>query len=365
MTKRRITITELAEELNTTPSTVSRALRGHTSISKSMIERVKKLAAKRKYTINRMASNLRSGTSKTIGVVVPQVNRDFFSNCIAGIEKLAAIEKYSIIICQTHEKIEEEKKAINALIESNVAGILISTVSDSDDKEYFKEVNRLQIPLIFFDRSTENSSQNKVVVNDEMGGYKGVSHLIEQGYKRIAHFAGPQNLKIYRERKMGYIKALKDYNIEVDKDLIVEGILKKDEGYAAMSKMMELPSPPDALFASSDYSALGGLIYIKEKKIKIPQEMGVVGFSNEMFTNIISPKMTSIDQHSKRIGNYAICACLEAINEKENIKTYKNIVIDPTLIIRESSLKIESKTINDINLNMTKKDIDTALSSKN
>ncbi len=345
MPKRRVTITELAEELNTTASTVSRALRGHASISKGMIERVKELAHKRKYTVNRMASNLRSGTSKTIGVVVPKVNRDFFANCIAGIEKIASLEKYSIIICQTHDQENEERKSIYTLIESNVAGILVSTVAESDQHDHYDEVRRLGIPLIFFDRATENTEQNKVVVDDYSGAYQGVSHLIDQGYRRISHFAGPLHIKIYRERKLGYIQALKDNNITIDEELIHDDILKKDQGYKAMTALMNLSSPPDALFASSDYSALGGLIRIKELGISIPSEMGIVGFSNEMFTDIISPKMTTIDQHSKRIGNYAVKACLEAINEKENIKTFKNIVIRPTLIVRESSLRLANSQI--------------------
>ena len=339
MSKRRVTIVELAEELNTTPSTVSRALRGHKGISKKMTARVKELAQKRNYTVNIMAANLRNGTSRILGVVVPRINRDFFSNCISGIEEIASLAGYSIIICQTHDKPEEEKKSVFTLIGSNVAGILISTGSTTDDLDYFNETKRLGIPLIFFDRATKNDSQNKVVVNDKLGAYKGVSHLIEQGYKRIAHFAGAQHIKLYQERKAGYLAALRDHSIPIDESLILEGVLKKDEGYEAISTLMNLPNPPDALFSSSDYSALGAIIRLKEMGIKIPQEMGIVGFSNEMFTNIISPKMTSIDQHSKKIGNCAVKACLEAIGEKSQKCEYKNVVIEPTLIIRESSLK--------------------------
>ncbi|HFC00241.1 MAG TPA: LacI family transcriptional regulator [Phaeodactylibacter sp.] len=339
MSKRRITIVELAEELNTTPSTVSRALRGHKGISKGMKERVKELAEKRNYTVNRMAANLRNGTSKILGVVVPRINRDFFSNCISGIEEIASLAGYSIIICQTHDKSEEEKKSVFTLIGSNAAGILISTGSTTDDLDYFNETRRLGIPLIFFDRATKNTAQHKVVVNDELGAYKGVTHLIEQGYQRIAHFAGAQHIKLYQERKKGYLDALRDHDIPVDESLILEGVLKKDEGYEAMTTLMNLPNPPDALFSSSDYSALGGIIKLKEMGIKIPEEMGIVGFSNEMFTSIISPKMTSIDQHSKEIGNCAVKACLEAIDENTQPHAYKNVVIEPTLIVRESSLR--------------------------
>ena len=339
MPKNRVTITELAKELNTTPATVSRALNGNMSISQSMRERVLELAQKRKYTVNRMASSLASGNSKTIGVIVPRVNRDFFSNCISGIEEIASKAGYSILISQTHDDIEKEQKCINTFIESNIAGIIISTGSKTDNLDYFKEINRLNIPLIFFDRATKNPKQNKVILDDKLGAYQGTIHLIEQGYQRIAHFAGPQDIQIYRRRLKGYKQALKDNNIPLDKDLIIEVKRVKDEGYNVMGKLMKMPNPPDALLCASAYSALGAIIKLKELKIDIPKDMGVVGFSNELFTSIISPTMTIIDQFSKKMGRAAATACIETINEKGKTDSYKKIVIKPNLIIRESSMR--------------------------
>ncbi|MEE9438360.1 MAG: LacI family DNA-binding transcriptional regulator, partial [Saprospiraceae bacterium] len=301
MAKRRITITELAIELNTTASTVSRALNGHNSISKVMKDRVIELAKKRNYTINRMASNLRTGKSKILGVVVARVNRDFFGNCIAGIEEVARAAGYSTIICQTRDILAEERKCIFTLIESNVDGILISTSAKTDDLDYFNEVQRLGVPIIFFDRDTKNPNQNKVIVDDKFGAYNGVCHLIDQGYKRIAHLAGPLHSKLYKERKKGYIKALKENSIKIDESLIIEGPMTKDFGYETMCSFMKIPNPPDALFSASDYSALGGLIYLKEIDVKVPDDFGIVGFSNEMFTSIVTPPLTTIDQHSKKI----------------------------------------------------------------
>ncbi len=344
MAIKRITITELAKELNTTPSTVSRALRGHECISREMRDKVNDLAIKRNYTVNRLASSLRSGSSKTLGIIVPRVNRDFFSNCISGIEEVAAKAGYTSIICQTHDEQEKEEKSVLSLIESNVAGILISTWSDSSQSPAFIEANRLGIPVIFFDRATKDINQNKVVVDDNLGAYEGVKHLIEQGYKRIVHFAGPQHIKIYNDRKEGYLKALREFNIPIDKNLIVENPLSKDIGYDAILPFLKGPKKADALFSASDYAALGAIIRIKEMGISIPDEMGIVGFSNEMFTSIIDPPMTTIDQHSKRIGNYAVQACLEAIKEENPV--FKNIVLSPTLIIRESSLKKPLRIIN-------------------
>ena len=337
MANKRITITELANELKTTPSTVSRALRGHDCISQEMREKVQDLAIKRNYTVNRLASSLRSGSSKTLGVIIPRINRDFFSNCIAGIERLASDAGYTTIICQTHDLVEEEEKSVLSLIESNVAGILISTFSDTTQSPAFNEAKRLGIPVIFFDRATKDSNQNKVVVDDKLGAFEGVTHLLDQGYRKIIHFAGPQHIKIYNDRKKGYFEALKEYGIPIDESLVVESILTKDMGYESILPFLESTDRPDALFSASDYAALGAVIRIKEMGISIPSEMGIVGFSNEMFTSIIEPTMTSIDQHSTRIGNYAVQTCLEAINEKDPV--YKNIVLSPTLIIRESSIR--------------------------
>ena len=337
MQNKRITITELAKELNTTPSTVSRALRGHECISLEMREKVKDLAVKRNYTVNRQASSLRSGSSMTLGVIVPRINRDFFGNCIAGIEDLATKAGYSTIIYQTHDLKEKEEKGMLSMIESNVAGILISTGFDPAKLAGYKEAKRLGIPVIFFDRATKENNQNKVVVDDKLGAYEGVKHLLEQGYKRIVHFAGPQHIKIYNDRKKGYLKALKKFNIPVDEKLIVEDSLNKEMGYEAILPFITGRKKADALFSASDYAALGAVIRIKEMGISIPDQMGIIGFSNEMFTSIIDPPMSTIDQHSKRIGGYAVQACLEAIKEDDPV--FKNIVLSPTLIIRESSLK--------------------------
>ena len=334
---KRITITELANELKTTPSTVSRALRGHDCISQEMRDKVQELAIKRNYTVNRSASSLRSGYSKTLGVIVPRVNRDFFAKCISGIETIASEAGYTTIICQTHDLPEEEGKSILSLIESNVAGIMMSPGSDVTQSPAFVEAKRLGIPVVFFDRAPKDNNQNKVVVDDVQGAYEGVSHLIEQGYKRIIHFAGPQHIKIYNDRKKGYLKALRENNIAIEEDLIVEDLLSKDMGYDAILPFLQMENRPDALFSSSDYAALGAVIRIKEMGISIPSEIGIVGFSNEMFTSIIEPAMTTIDQHSTKIGNYAVQTCLEVIKEENPV--YKNIVLSPTLVIRESSIR--------------------------
>lgn len=336
---KRVTIQDLAKELGTTPSTVSRALRGHEGISKPMKKKVLALAKKRNYQVNRAASNLRVGESKTIGVIVPHINRDFFSNVIAGIEAIAFKAGYSIIICQTNDQLEKEKKYLNTLISSNVAGILISIGLETKNYNHFKEIDRLGIPLVFFDRAFPKNGMHKILNDDEAGAYKGVSHLIDMGYKRIAHFAGRDNIKIYADRKKGYLAALKDNGFEIDEKLIISDCLLLEDGTKTIKKLLKLNLPPDAIFSASDHSALGALLHLKKKGYDIPKEFGVVGFSNESFTALVSPSLTTVDQHSREIGQHAAKVCLEEIKSTVNAIVPRTIVLAPSLIIRESSLR--------------------------
>ncbi len=338
--KKRVTIQDLAKELGTTPSTVSRALRNHSAISKSMKKRVIELAQKRNYHVNAMASGLRVGKSKTIGVIVPRINRDFFSNVIAGVEDVAFESGYTVVICQTHDRFEKEKQYINTLIGSGVGGILVSVSLETTTFEHFDEVNRLGIPLIFFDRVSTNTSINKIQNNDKVGAYKAVTHLIDNGYKRIAHFAGPEYLNVYKDRKAGYLDALKDHGLDIDKSLIIHHDLKLEDGRRDMKLLMNKKNPPDAIFSASDYSALGALLFLKENGYSIPKDVAVVGYSNENFTALTSPGLTSVDQHGSEIGQYAAKVFLEEINNKGS-KIPRTIILDPKLIIRKSSNRKE------------------------
>ncbi|HHH49860.1 MAG TPA: LacI family transcriptional regulator, partial [Saprospiraceae bacterium] len=199
-----------------------------------------------------------------------------------------------------------------------------------------KELKNLNIPLIFFDRAPNFDDTQQIINDDRAGAFKAVTHLIEMGYRRIAHFAGPSHLKLYKERKQGYLDALKKHQIKLDKKLIIEPCLKLEEGKAAIQQLMNMTKRPDALFSASDYSALGALLFLKEKAVHIPKEFGVVGYSNENFTALISPALTTVDQHAIELGRLSAKSCLDILNNNKNTKA-KSIVLDPQLIIRASS----------------------------
>ena len=337
--KKRVTIQDLARELQTTPSTISRALKNHPAISKSMKKRVVELAKERNYQVNALAAGLRIGKSKTIGVIVPRINRDFFANVIAGVENIASQNGYNVVICQTKDNVDKEKQHLNTLISSGVSGILVSIGLKTDTFEHFEEVNRLGIPLIFFDRVAEQSNINKIQNNDKAGAYKAVVHLIENGYKRIAHFAGPDYLNVYKDRKGGYLSALRDNGIEVEDELIIQSDLKVESGRESIKKLLNLPNPPDAVFSASDYSALGALLYLDEVGIDVPNQIGIVGYSNENFTSLVSPGLTSVDQHGLQIGEYATKVFFEEISKDNKTLIPRTIILDPDLIIRGSSVR--------------------------
>ncbi len=334
---KRVTIQHLADELNTTPSTVSRALRDHPSISVGMKKRVRDLAILRNYQVNSIAANLRSGQSKTIGVIVPRINRDFFSNVIAGIEEVANKQGYGVVICQTHDELQQEANCIEALLRTRVDCILISISLETKGFEHFKKVIDMNVPLVFFDRVQESSKTIRIVNNDEKGAFVAVNHLIEQGYKRIAHFTGPGYINIYRNRKEGYLKALKENDIPIDKNLIIENKLDYQAGYDGMRQVMKLSNPPDALFSSSDYAALGAINWLKDNNYKIPNDFGLVGYSNEKFTSHISPSLTTLDQHSLEMGKYAANVFFDRFKSEDRDFILNSLSINPKLIIRESS----------------------------
>jgi len=334
---KRVTISDLANELNTTTSTISRALRDHPSISVTMKKKVLELAKLRNYQVNSMAANLRSGKSMTIGVVVPHINRDFFANVISGIEEVAKKEGYSVVICQTKDRIEKEKKCIEAFLRTRVDGVLISVGLETDTFDHIEQIKKMGVPLIFFDRVQESSNSMSIVNDDVEGSFQGVSHLLDEGYKRIALFAGPDHINIYRNRKQGYLNALANRGIKVDKKLIVQNNLSYDAGIESIRELMKLSNPPDAVFSASDYGALGALNWLKVQGYNIPEDIGIVGYSNEKFTSYVSPSMTSIDQHSLEMGHYAAKTFFDLIKSDKKDIILNSLSINPKLIIRESS----------------------------
>ncbi|RNI28803.1 LacI family DNA-binding transcriptional regulator [Rufibacter latericius] len=341
----RTTIHDIAKELNTTAATVSRALNDHPSISSATKESVRRAAQKLNYQQNRAASSLRSGKTFVIGVIIPSAEISFFGSVIHGIEKVAKSRGYNVLLFQTNESYEDEAQGIRTLLQSNVDGIIASISKETTRYDHFLEVKKRKIPLILFDRAIDELDVPAVVIDDYKGAYLATEHLIQQGFQRIAHISGPQHIQIFHERLRGYVDALKAHHHKVDGDLIMYGKVSIDSGRICTEQLLNLPQRPDAIFAVEDFTALGALQAIKETPWNKPGQIGLVGFANEAFSAYITPGLTTVDQQTALMGQEAANIFMSLRQEEENPPEFpQKIVLDPVLIVRQSSLRRKSQS---------------------
>jgi len=336
--QKRTTIYDIAKRLNLAASSVSRALSNSDRVNSVTKALILKTAAEMNYQPNTMASNLRKGNNPTIGVVVPRINQNYFSNIIAGIEELTYNNGYNLVICQSNELHSREVDCINTLINQHVSCIMISVSAETGNYDHLKQVMERGISLIQFDRVVAELETFKVINNNEQASFEAVDHLINQGYRRIALLEGPQHLDIFRQRRQGYLAALERHGLPVIDELMCKNALTKELGGIATEKLLSLPSPPDAIFAStSDFSALGVLEAATERGIAVPGTLGICGYSNEPFTAITSPSITTIDQFSIRMGKTIAELYFGEIKVKDDRPLPQVVSITPELIIRKST----------------------------
>lgn len=336
--KKKTTIYNIAEKLNLTAATVSRALNNNPKISEKTRKLVQETAIQMNYEQNTLARALKSGKSFNVGVIVPRIDSNFFASVIRGIEEELFPKGYHVIICQTHDQHDVEELNIKSLINAQVDGILMSISNAKTDNEILNNLSQKKVPLIYFDRKKDIPGISSVTINDFYGAYEATKHLIEQGCQRIAHLSNDRSLEIFKNRYLGYKQALIDFNLEIDESLVIETHSKVAEGRKITKLLLELESPPDAIFSSSDFSALGAIQEIKAKGLRIPEDICVVGFSNEPFTRFMELSITSVDQSPLEMGKIAAQVFLEEV-EGYNMTIEKKVVLEPTLIIRESSSK--------------------------
>jgi LacI family transcriptional regulator len=342
MKKEKATIHDIARKLNITASTVSRALNNNPRISEETRKAVIKTAEKLNYQPNRLAAALRNGRSNIIGIIVPTADRTFFSSVVRGIEEIANGSRYHVMICQTYDNYQQEVECVEALLNARVDGIIASHGKETTDFTHYHKVKERGIPLILFDRSNDELEVSQVVIDDYLGSYKATEHLIEQGCKRIAHLTSTRKISIYKERLRGYKAALAANQIPYDDSLVIASNLQLEDGRAGMEQLLKLKQRPDAVFSASALGIMGALQIIKENKLRVPEDIALVGFSNEPFTSFTEPALSTVDQHSMRIGNAAAEIFLEEVNADQKNFIPQKVVLQPELIIRGSSLKKKS-----------------------
>lgn len=331
------TIIDIAKKLNISTSTVSRALNNHPDIRQETKDQVNKLAKKLHYSPNPIAQSLKNKKSNVIGVIVPEIEHDFFSSAISGIEEVAYHSGYVILVCQSNECYEREVVNTNALIHQRVAGLIVSISQNTKNGNHFKELIKRNIPLVFFDRVCSDVSANKVIIDDTKSAYNAVNYLIQTGRQKIAHFAGPKELKICEQRLKGYKDALKKANIPVINKLIRFGGLYESDGYNSMDALLKENIIPDSVFAVNDPVAIGAFQRIKEARLKIPEDIAIIGFSNNKITSLVNPTITTVNQPSFEMGKKAVEMLIEMINNEQGNNQKKTVVLEAKLIVRNST----------------------------
>jgi LacI family transcriptional regulator len=333
-----ITLKDLAQELQLSVSTISRALSGNHDIGPATIKRVQALAQQMGYQPNSAAVSLRKGKTNTLGVITPHLANNFFGQIVTGIEAAANKAGYRLLVCQSNDDAAREGQNIEMLLNAQVSGILLSQARTTQQLPYLAAVHQRKTPLVFFDRFLESYEGSAVMVDDYAGGYQATQHLVAQGYRRIAHLAGPSQLNNYKNRRRGYEEALRVHGLPVEESLILTSPVRIEDGLAGMQQLLALPQPPDAVFSASDFAALGCLQVLKERRMRVPEEIGIVGFSNELFGQYTEPALTSVDQHGEQMGQAAAQLLLQLIAGKVAGAT-QHVVLAPALLERASSLR--------------------------
>jgi len=332
------TLKEIAQKLKVSISTVSRALRNAPDVNLETRKAVIALSEELNYLPNKLAMSFREKQTHTIGIIVP--NLDYVqSTMVKGIDEVAMEAGFTIMVCQSNESFGREILNTKRLLNSLVDGFIISVSSETKIFDHFKKIQSRGLPIVVFDRVTPNLTAPSVRLDNEEAGFMATEHLIEQGYKRIAILAGPENLGISNHRMEGYLKALKKYNLKRNIDLIFHCDFNQDYAFFTTQQLLKMKKRPDAIFTISDRMAIGAMLAIKEKGLKMPYDIGLIGFNNEPVIGLVSPSISSVEQPSFEMGKMAAKLFIETMHNNQDMCHVERI-LNPKLFIRESTRRI-------------------------
>ena len=332
----RTSLKDLAAELGVSIATVSRALRSSPEIGKEMQQRVKDLAKKLNYRPNPFAQSLRKEAPKVIGVVVPNLVTHYYAAVLDGIEEEARRAGYSVISANSHEDFEDEKHAIDNFISLHVEGIVACLAQTTTDYSHFEEISEMGIPLVFFGRTCLTDRFSSVTANGDEAAQLATQHLIDTGSRRIAFIGGPNHLDMVRRRKHGYLEALRENHIEIDRDLVICGKIDYQFALQAVEQLLKQEDRPDAILAFNDIITFAAFTAIKNCGFRIPDDVALIGFTDDVHAAYVTPRMSAIADQSRLMGITACRLLLKSINGDPAV--YKEIV-PQQLVIRETSAK--------------------------
>lgn len=332
MNKPQITIKDIARALGVSPSTVSRALKDNPDISQDTRDAVRAYARDHHYQPNALALNLRTSRSNTIGVIVPQLVHHFFSCVLSGIESKAARAGYNILVAQSNEEYEREVKIIHSFQAARVCGVITSLAKDTTEYEHYQELLNNGIPIVFYDRICTGIHTERVVVDDYAGSFAAVEYMIQTGCKRIFFFSSPPHMEISKNRRNGYLDAMRKYRIPVD-DSMIWLCDTREQAIALTPDLLEGDNRPDGFFAINDETASGILYACKRAGLKIPEDVSICGFTDGAIAQNTDPKLTTVEQHGEEVGESAIDILISKLEGNDDRKV-PNRIVRTNLVVR-------------------------------
>ncbi len=337
--EKEVTIYDLANKLNISIATVSRALKDDPVVSKKTKKKIFDLAEKMGYRTNHFASNLRKQKTNTIGVIVHELNSNFITSVLAGIEKITTEAGYDLIIAHSSESSVKEAANAKNLFHKRVDGLIASLSFDTSDLDHFKPFEEKGVPVIFFDRVEQTGNHAAVIIDNYKCGYQATQHLIKQGCKKIVHVTSSLKRNVYSERFKGYKDALFDNGISFNENLVIINDLSEKAGIESAKQMLSLEPLPDGAFITNDFVAAVCMRTLKENNIKIPTDIAVVGFNNDAIGKLIEPALTTINYPGKDMGEIAARNLINHLQGSGNIHKINTVIVSSDLVIRRSSLK--------------------------
>jgi len=340
---KEITIYDLANKLNLSPATISRALKDHPAINKKTKKRIADMAEQMGYRSNTFASKLRKNKTNTIGVIIPRLNSHFVASVLGGMEKIANDAGYTIIVSQSMESAAKEIANTRTMFDNRVDGLLVSLAYDTGDFDHFDKFTKRGIPVIFFDRVYDDESTVRIVIDNYKNAYDITTHLIQQGCRRIMHITGNLKRNVYSERYRGYRKALKDAGIAFQKELLLTGELNETSGTEAAETILAMKKLPDAIFGANDICTASCMHKLIQSGLQVPGDIAMAGFNNDPISRIVEPNLTTVNYPAYQMGELAASTLINHLTGVADINNTHLIVLRSELIIRPSSLKIEKK----------------------
>lgn len=328
-------IKEVARLARVSTATVSRVLNNHPHVKPHLKERVLNAVQTLDYHPSNIARSMRKQSSKIIGIIIPDINNPFFTAVVRGAEDIALDKEYKVFLCNSDRNPDKEKMYIKLLAMERISGAIIVPYKE----ENLQPLVKLDIPFVFINHTLPRLRVDSVVLDNFKGAYEATRHLIELGHLRIGLINGHKNSPVQAQRSIGYQKALLDSGIEIDPDIIVSGEFNADDAEKAADQILAHPNPPTALFSLNNTMTIGTLKSITKHGLMIPKEISIIGFDDMPWLSFFTPPITVVQQPTYEIGTSAAQLLFDRIENPETSEV-KNLVLDPKLVIRNSTAPV-------------------------